>query len=638
MKFSSYPTVTSAAAADTFLIHQQSSNSEKQIAASDTANSLNALVSQDTVASLRAVNVTGLTTGVGRMLGGYYALGDGGGGPVYYSASSTAADNGGTVFAPNAGTGRWLRPTTQTFNVRQFGAKGDGSNNDTLSVQACFDAVKNNGNGSVYLPAGNYLCTADITLLNTPACNLTVYGDGPNVSIITQSGVNGLNLAFLNIGVDQPNRLVIENLGFQRTGQAGTGIIISYGNPAATSTHLAQSVIISNVSVKSDGGSNCWINGIDITSAWNCELSNVFVSGNPQGGTWANLAGDGIVLRRACNNSHFVNVQAGFFLNGFHYLAMGATANDANSQGLMFSNCSFTATRNGVLIEGNGNASPAPSVIGFQWAGGLTDLRGTLVGFDLRYVTDSRISGAFIIDGTGVGTSVGVSLANCKNVIVTACDIFAMNKGVITSGTTDSITVKGNIFTGVTTQVNFTGSTTNSRSGDNSLAASPAANPNEYNQSGNTNRVYQNEGLCAHVILAYGGAEQTVPNNTATMMSWNAFDVLDNVNNGVLWAIGDPTKLIVPVGVTRLRITAGVRWDANTSGYRYLRIIDNNANIWGASDTVASIDGDSTVISAVIDPTLTGITYFQLQVVQTSGGNLGVRSVHGTYFNIEILG
>jgi len=57
-----------------------------------------------------------------------------------------------------------LDPYTRTFNVRDFGAKGDGVANDTAAIQAAIQAAGKESvlpsgvGGTVYLPRGRYLC------------------------------------------------------------------------------------------------------------------------------------------------------------------------------------------------------------------------------------------------------------------------------------------------------------------------------------------------------------------------------------------------------------------------------------------------------------------------------------------------
>ena len=44
------------------------------------------------------------------------------------------------------------------FNVRDYGAKGDGAAKDTAAVQRAVDAASAAGGGEVLLPKGTYLC------------------------------------------------------------------------------------------------------------------------------------------------------------------------------------------------------------------------------------------------------------------------------------------------------------------------------------------------------------------------------------------------------------------------------------------------------------------------------------------------
>jgi len=73
---------------------------------------------------------------------GYYAAGDGGGNSFYWDSTSTATDNAGTVIKPTAvaGAGRWLAVNKFELNVQQFGARGDGVNNDYAAITNCLAA------------------------------------------------------------------------------------------------------------------------------------------------------------------------------------------------------------------------------------------------------------------------------------------------------------------------------------------------------------------------------------------------------------------------------------------------------------------------------------------------------------------
>src|ERR1035437_6784408 len=86
----------------------------------------------------------GITAPISKIIlfvSGYYIPGDGGGGQFYWDPASALADDSGTVIIPNSGgTGRWIRLTDGIINVKYFGAKGDGINDDCAAIQSAHDS------------------------------------------------------------------------------------------------------------------------------------------------------------------------------------------------------------------------------------------------------------------------------------------------------------------------------------------------------------------------------------------------------------------------------------------------------------------------------------------------------------------
>jgi len=486
---SSYPLVSTINQDDRVLFWQDAEGRNARVKFSNIAAFISSGGDQITISGLRAKDVSALSTGAASVVGGYYTLGDGGGGLFFYDATATDADNGGTIIEPDSGVGRWFRPATETYNVREFGALGDGSHNDTAAIQAAVDVVSVNNRGSVYIPSGKYKISATIELTATPDANIAIFGDGPNVSIInqTQVGSGGLDFSFKNTGIQQPYTCTIRDLGFESTVVAGTAIIVSYGDPASTSEHYYHGPLIQNVGVRSNG-SGYWSTGIDLESAWNAKITDCFISGSPFGGTWTSLIGSGIRLRRLCANTHILNNSINFWGTGVYYSAEGPAANNPNAEGLFCSNNSLVAIRRGVWIQGNSSAS-SPWMTGFQWNGGLIELRGGLAGIQLEACSQARVNGTYIIDGaTGAG-AIGVYMGTCTDVIISSNQVYALDFGVVTVGTCTFIEVADNAFRGGGAQVTFAVGCSESRSHGNIVNGAPRQEINNAAAIGSQTRI-----------------------------------------------------------------------------------------------------------------------------------------------------
>ena len=655
-RFSSFPASATLASDDTFLIHQSATSLEKQITAQNVATQLNTLINnvgQLTISELQALDVSNLVTGDAREVGGYYDLGDGGGGTFYYDSTSVVANNGGTVIAPSVGDGRWLRAATDTYNVKWFGAVGNGTDNDYSEIAAAANTLIANGGGALYFPAGTYRITAAITITNTPNVSISIYGDGQNASIIRQDSIagNALSITFANDGITQPSRANIRDIGFQ-TGAvaAGTAIVVTYGSPASTSTHYNEGLSVTNVTIKSSD-TGYWNTGIDLQNGWNAKITNCVISGGSQGGVWTNLVGSGIRLRGSCVNTHILNNQMNFFYTGLYYEAGGAGVNYPNTEGLFCSNNSIVACRRGVWLQGNVTAT-SPWVTGFQWTGGLIELRGGVHAINLEACSQARVSGAYIIDGaTGAG-AIGVYLTTCEDVIVEGNQFYAMDFGVVTGSPCSFISVSDNIFRGGGAQVTFANGTTESTSSGNSVNGAPRQELNNSTlpaspfADASKNRIYVGKN---YGFFAQKSAAQSIPGATDTAVTWQTviYDDLDfNLPMGYrFFDPAAPTRIKVPPGVTRVKVTVGIRWDTSAVGNRSVKIRTPvvgsyylaNSN-WASDSRTATTLSDCTVSTGVIELDPNNGNYFDIVATQTSGGALNIRAVEGTYVQMEIIG
>jgi hypothetical protein len=113
-------------------------------------------------------------------------------------------------------------PSTSAYiNVKDYGAKGDGVNDDTQAINTAFVAAKTAGK-SIYFPAGTYVCNEKSTpdnkslVLNAGGLNnIAIFGDG-NVSHITSSISTKVTLLYIYAYAKSAN-LHIFNLKFSNT-------------------------------------------------------------------------------------------------------------------------------------------------------------------------------------------------------------------------------------------------------------------------------------------------------------------------------------------------------------------------------------------------------------------------------------
>lgn len=127
-------------------------------------------------------------------------------------------------------------------------------------------------------------------------------------------------------------------------------------------------------------------------------------------------------------------------------------------------------------------------------------------------------------------------------------------------------------------------------------------------------------------------ADLSIANNANLAVTWQAADF----DTSAFWNAGAPTRLTVPSGVTKVKLSGGVRWVSNTTGSRLITLFKNGASVAGRFSQ-QSLTGviDQSGVSADI-PVVAG-DYFEMIVFQSSGGALNITASDVTWFQIEVV-
>jgi hypothetical protein len=135
------------------------------------------------------------------------------------------------------------------INVKHsnYGALGDGSNEDTAAIQSAINKAQTDGTGVVYLPKGTYVVDGSLTVTN---CSIKFKGDGTGQTIILQKNSPAGTLLAYSTN-DTEDMFMMEDISIQT--QIGS---VTSGDNAITAAWLEESGIVFQP--------NCYMNRVSI--------------------------------------------------------------------------------------------------------------------------------------------------------------------------------------------------------------------------------------------------------------------------------------------------------------------------------------------------------------------------------------
>lgn len=134
-------------------------------------------------------------------------------------------------------------------------------------------------------------------------------------------------------------------------------------------------------------------------------------------------------------------------------------------------------------------------------------------------------------------------------------------------------------------------------------------------------------------------SDLTIANSTATKIPWQA-EIYDT---DAMWAVGTPTKIIIPVGITKVMIFGQIRITAATIPNLRLRLLKNNAIgdgltylNYGVQDIIFSAD-EGGIPFASPPVAVVAADELELEMYQDSGATLDLQAGEHSFFGVIVI-
>lgn len=316
------------------------------------------------------------------------------------------------------------------FNVKDYGADGNGTTDDTASIQAAVNAANGVGGGVVYLPAGTYKLTSAVTLHN----RITLRGDGDFVTNIVQSsttanGFIGTNLIYI----------IIEHLrltgpgtgsgsGLQFDGEFDYCILrdMSTTNWGSTGIIIEQPIVSNFTRVTSfnNGGAGFYIHGNVSTGAGtSVSLDSCWAHDNISNGfSFQNMTYCAFVACAADNQNQ--TAKAGYLIDG----CTGFTFSGCGSEGNNFG-WEFTGASTGMVLTSPFIYNTPATGVGVWVTGASTNVQI----FAATEVLPNVAAAAFIKVDSGCSATIQGAIQTTANVLAANTTVISSNASGVRS-------------------------------------------------------------------------------------------------------------------------------------------------------------------------------------------------------------
>ena len=185
------------------------------------------------------------------------------------------ADGAGSFYNAATRTFEMVTPTEaegEPYDVRDYGATGDGVTDDAAAIQTAIGAAEAVGGGRVFMPTGTYYLSEALTIPNF----VSLIGVGQSSAVVVDGD-------YYAISLDPGNFSRIENItiGASVTQTAGGGIDFTDAgsNTRVTGIHFGDGLFVSLNIAPAVASSNHFFDGLSWSGSENCGTGIVIGGG-----------------------------------------------------------------------------------------------------------------------------------------------------------------------------------------------------------------------------------------------------------------------------------------------------------------------------------------------------------------------
>ena len=366
----------------------------------------------------------------------------------------------------------WMNTST-VFNVKNYGATGNGTTDDTTAIQNTINAAMASVNGVVYIPSGQYLVSLALGVNfpnNSSPAHITIIGDGQESSVIKFNPASAIYCFIFNY-YNQFQGVNVEKLSITSMVSNGDAVAAIYLNQNSTTiTNPANSALstIQNVTIRGADGygvtdyfntgililgvSNINVISTDITLT-TASATGIYVYGASATDSIPvvlNIIGSTINL---CKNGLVIGAYAqGITINSTNMVqntyGIVVPAGQSQNSGIGISNSSFYATATALTLQSN--------VEGLMVVGNIFVLPTSSIGIgtaSLVTIIGTIIGNTFLGTASSPSSQTGLSIDGGGPTQITGNVFLELATGILLGTNSSGTYVQGNAYNGSTTGV-----------------------------------------------------------------------------------------------------------------------------------------------------------------------------------------